>query len=356
MVALSVTIDRAVATDTVLDLEPSGSELAPPATLTIPAGSTSAKVNVDTNPTSTASFRQIFVSYRGYRVTGYGILVTPLKASVSFDKAPLASGEAGNGLIYLSAPVRQALTLPLSSSNAALTVPASVTVKPGAKFATFPITTTPVSARQTVRVTSTLLGFPYFGNVQLLPTASLKTLTLPATAYGNGKIVGTVRLTIAAPAGGTTVTLVSSNASLTVPATVTVPAGQYAATFDAFSSDVATDSLPVVTATAGGVSASSGVTVKPLSVSGLTLSASTVAGGGTVTGTVTLNTAVAVDTVVTLTSADPVASVPATVTILAGGKTATFTVSTSAIASAKNVKITVVKHGSSVYRTLKVTP
>ncbi|RYG37606.1 hypothetical protein EON81_06185 [bacterium] len=352
----SLTLAEAVRADSVFTLAANGEELLPDSTITIPAGAKSGKAFVITNPTPVTVEKRILVRYRGLASTTAGITLTPLKASVRFENPSVMSGEAASGLVYLTTPVRQAQTVALTSSDAALTVPASVTVKAGATYATFPISTTPVSARTTVRVTSTVNGNPYSGSISLLPTAVLKTLTLPASVYGNGKIVGTVRLTVAAPVGGTTVTLVSGGPWLKVPATVTVPVGQYAATFDAFSSDVVVETSVVVTATAGGVSASSGTTVKPLSVSALTLSASMVAGGGTVTGTVTLNTPVAFDTDVTLTSADPLVGVPATVTIPAGSKTATFTVSTSSTVSAKNVKITASKHGSSVYRTLKVIP
>ena len=55
-----------------------------------------------------------------------------------------------------------------------------------------------------------------------------------------------MRLTQAAPVGGLTVTLASSDDALAVLETVTVPQGQYAATFTATTTDVAaTKELPL---------------------------------------------------------------------------------------------------------------
>jgi uncharacterized protein (TIGR03437 family) len=76
-------------------------------------------------------------------------------------------------------------------------------------------------------------------------------------------------------------------------------------------------------------------------IQSLTLSAGTVAGGGTVQGTVTLSSAApSGGAVVALSSNSSVASVPGTVTVLAGATSATFTISTSAVTSNQTVNIT----------------
>src|SRR5258705_331275 len=53
----------------------------------------------------------------------------------------------------------------------------------------------------------------------------------PSTVIGGTSSTGTVTLTAAAPSGGTVVTLSSNSAAATVPANVTVVAGQTKATF-----------------------------------------------------------------------------------------------------------------------------
>src|SRR5258708_1798522 len=117
---------------------------------------------------------------------------------------------------------------------------------------------------------------------------TVSAITFNATSVVVGTTVqGTVTLTAAAPSGGVTIALSSSNTAVaTVPATITVAAGastgavvvttiaQGSATITATLNGSSVTS-PTLTATAGGALAS------------LSLSASTVGGGNPVTGTVT---------------------------------------------------------------------
>src|SRR2546425_10687720 len=60
----------------------------------------------------------------------------------------------------------------------------------------------------------------------------LSSVTLnPTSVVGGNPSTGTVTLTAPAPAGGAVVTLVSTGAVASVPASVTVPAGATSATF-----------------------------------------------------------------------------------------------------------------------------
>ena len=82
----------------------------------------------------------------------------------------------------------------------------------------------------------------------------------------------------------------------------------------------------------GGVANQCGTAV--VSVSSLTLNPGTVTGGGTSTGTVTLNPPAPMGgAVVTLSSNNRLATVPASMTIPSGGNVGTFTVSTTAVQS-----------------------
>src|SRR5207247_2022492 len=95
----------------------------------------------------------------------------------------------------------------------------------------------------------------------------LSSVTLnPTSVVGGNPSTGTVTLTAPAPAGGAVVTLASTGAVASVPASVTVPAGATSATF--------TITTPVVMgliaqsdiiATFGGVSRAATLTVTPSS-------------------------------------------------------------------------------------------
>ncbi|MCS7273523.1 MAG: S8 family serine peptidase [Fimbriimonadales bacterium] len=94
------------------------------------------------------------------------------------------------------------------------------------------------------------------------------------------------------------------------------------------------------------------------SLIGLRLSSSSVVGGNSVTGTVTLSApAPAGGFVVSLSSSNPnVATVPSTVTVPAGATSANFTVSTRSVSSPTTVTITASANGVSRQATLTVNP
>ena len=86
--------------------------------------------------------------------------------------------------------------------------------------------------------------------------AALSSLSLsPTGVTGGNSSTGTVTLTSAAPAGGASVALSSSNtAAATVPASVTVPAGSTSATFTVSTSSVSSNTSSTISASYGGVS------------------------------------------------------------------------------------------------------
>jgi len=108
---------------------------------------------------------------------------------------------------------------------------------------------------------------------------------------------------------------------------------------------VAAPDFAAISATAGQVTQTAVLNVNPapgaVSLAALTLSATSVSGGNTVTGTVTLNAAApAGGAAVALSSADAtVATVPASVTVPAGATTATFAVTAQTVAFPVSVRI-----------------
>jgi uncharacterized protein (TIGR03437 family) len=92
-------------------------------------------------------------------------------------------------------------------------------------------------------------------------------------------------------------------------------------------------------------------------VQSLTFSASSVAGGGTIQGTVALSTSAPPGgVVIALSSNSSAASVPATVTIPAGATSVTFTISTSSVSSNQAAMLTATYNGTSAAATLTITP
>ncbi|MCS7209999.1 MAG: S8 family serine peptidase [Fimbriimonadales bacterium] len=185
---------------------------------------------------------------------------------------------------------------------------------------------------------------------------SLSSLSLnPSSVVGGNSSTGTVTLTAPAPTGGFVVNLSSSNTNVaTVPSSVTVPAGATSATFTVSTRAVSSTTNVTITASAGGVSRQATLTVNPASSSvtlqSLTISPTSVMGGRSATGTVTLSgPAPAGGVVVQLVSSNPSrASVPSSVTVPAGATSATFTIrTTSVFGNVTGVTITATYNGVS---------
>jgi thermitase len=163
---------------------------------------------------------------------------------------------------------------------------------------------------------------------------SLSSLSLnPTSVVGGNSSTGTVTLTAPAPSGGFVVNLSSSNTNVaTVPSTVTVPAGATSATFTVSTRAVSSATSVTITASAGGISRTATLTVNPspsVTLQSLTIRPTSVWGGSTATGTVTLSgPAPAGGVVVQLRSSSSRASVSSTVTVPAGATSARFTIQT----------------------------
>ena len=102
----------------------------------------------------------------------------------------------------------------------------------------------------------------------------------------------------------------------------------------------------------------SGAPVPPTAatISALTLTPTTVTGGNSASGTVTLSAKAATSTTVALTSNNASATVPATVTVPAGATSASFTISTKQVTAAVSAIVRATLNGTSRSATLKINP
>jgi hypothetical protein len=193
------------------------------------------------------------------------------------------------------------------------------------------------------------------------PTLSALGLS-PTTVTGGASSTGTVTLSAAAPAGGTIVSLASSNTAVaTVPASVTVPAGQASASFTVTTKTVTASTSVTISGTHNGVTRSAALSVNPapaVSLGSVSVSPATVTGGQTSSGTVRLSgPAPAGGAVVTLSSSNTNgATVPGSVTVPAGATSINFTVSTKAVTSSSAITISAVYSGVTRTATLTVNP
>lgn len=190
------------------------------------------------------------------------------------------------------------------------------------------------------------------------PQPALASLAVsPASVTGGGTATGTATLSAAAPAGGAQVTLSSNNGAASVPASVTIPAGATSASFSVTTSAVGAPTSVTISGSYGGATQTGSVTVLPPRVASLSLSASSVTGGASVTGTVMLDgPAPAGGAIVQLSDNSAATSVPATATIAAGATSATFNVATSVVAVPTSASISASYGGGTQSVSLTVLP
>ena len=167
------------------------------------------------------------------------------------------------------------------------------------------------------------------------------------SATGGHHVTFRVRLSAPAPAGGANVTMGSSDAAITLPATVTVPAGATEYTFTATTHPVAADTAVVVSAATGACTVSRSVTIKAPVLRALHVQ-SVIRGGGQGKITVCLNGATAAGgATVALSSSQPgVLPVPSSIVIPAGKGCLSIVVNASSVGSDVPVTITATKGGT----------
>jgi hypothetical protein len=329
-----------------------------PPTATIPAGKSSVIVAAKTLVVGTDTEAKVTASVNGIIVDSDVTVQAARVASVAMVPSVVLGGKPAIGTITLTgvAP-KDGLIVALSDDMSVASVPATIAIKAGAKIGTFTVTTTAVTQAVTGKVTAKLFDSEVSTGLTVRSVGPALVKIAPVAVMGGLSAVGTVTLTEAAPLGGLTIQLNSDTVSITVPASVVVPAGKTVATFTAKSSGVTRTTIGTITATSNGLSASGTLTVLGTSLATFTLAPTAVSGGQSVLGQVTIATASGADTVIEVTSALPgTAQVPATVTIPAGKKSATFTVTTAKVTKATSVQVTASSGGIVKAVSLSVKP
>jgi hypothetical protein len=166
------------------------------------------------------------------------------------------------------------------------------------------------------------------------PSPTLSSFTVnPNIVVGGRPSTGTVTLPHPAPAGGLEVTVASEVPSIaSVPSSITIPAGETSGTFTISTFSSSSTTRVGLSATHLDTTLFSVITVGPVALSTLSVSPTSVVGGSTSTGTVTLNDAASSDgAAVSLSASSSATTVPATVTVPPGATSATFAIGSSSV-------------------------
>jgi hypothetical protein len=290
--------------------------------------------------------------------------------SLSLDRSTTTGGLAVFGTVTINqlapAPEIGVITVSLTSSNPAVAsvLQPSLTFVQGSSSAGFAIQTNAVAADTTITISAALGDTTLTTQLTVTATPAATSVTSffldpCCTVIGGNSATGTVVLNGVAPSGGAVVSLLSGNSAVVIlPASVTVAAGTDRASFTVGTDVVAASATVTLSATYGSGSAFTSLIVLPaVTLASLTLNPTSVVGGNTSTGTVTLSAAPSANASVTLTSSNTaVATVPASVTVPAGTTSASFAVTTNSVGASTAVTISGSFGGVTQSANLTVSP
>ena len=202
---------------------------------------------------------------------GSSLQASPISFSLTLNPTSVNGGNTSTGEIILSAPAPSGgAVFSLSSSNTSVaTVPASWTIAAGSTVAAFPVSTIATSSSTSVTISASNSGLTQTASLIVTPQPpggpTLTSLSFnPNTVVGGLSSSGAVTLSGKAPSGGALVSLSSSNpAVVSVPPSVTIPAGATGASFLTTTSSVTAPTTVPVVASYAGVTRPSSLTVTP---------------------------------------------------------------------------------------------
>lgn len=208
----------------------------------------------------------------GAAAPGPSSQASPISFSLTLNPTSVNGGNTSTGEIILSAPAPSGgAVFSLSSSNTSVaTVPPSVSIAAGSTMAAFPVSTNATSNSTTVTISASNSGLTQTASLTVTPQPppggpTLSSLSFtPNPVVGGSPSLGAVTLSRPAPNGGALVSLSSSNpAVVTVPPSVTIPAGATSASFPTTTSSVTASTKVPIGASYAGVTQTSSLTVLP---------------------------------------------------------------------------------------------
>ncbi len=208
----------------VVSLSSSNSAVAAvPATVTIAAGATGASFNITTSTVAANTGATLTGTYDGTTRTAT-LTVTPPPAaslqSVTVNPSSVTGGASSQGTATLSsaAPAGGAV-IALSSGNAAVSVPANLTIAAGGTTGTFSAATSTVAVSTLVTITASYAGVTRTATLTVNPASQAATLTVTATGRSGERVTSSptgINVSVgstgsASFAAGTSITLSVTN-------------------------------------------------------------------------------------------------------------------------------------------------
>ena len=328
-----------------------------PANVTILGGTSSTTFTANTLAVSSKFVATLSARYFGNTLNTTLTITPAVLASLTLSPTTVQGGVSSTGTVTLDGPAGPSgAIVGLSSNSSQASVPISVSVAPGRTSATFAINTLATNSQVAATITATLAGVSELATLTITPPALISVSVNPGTIQGGSSTTGTVTLGAAAGSSGVVITL-TSGSQATVPPSVTIQAGQLSASFGVNSVAVSAPAQVSISASLGSQLKSTTLNLTPATLASVNLNPTSVIGGASSTGTVTLSgPAGPAGATVTLTSANGPAKVPASVNVLSGQISATFSVGTGGVTSSTPATISGSLNGISQSAVLTINP
>ena len=199
--------------------------------ITIGSGQSSGTVAITTTPTATLQLATLTATARNDSRTANLTIAPPTVSNLSASPGSVNSGQQSTGTVTINGQAPSGgMLVSLSSNNAALTVPASVTVPQGQTSATFSVGTGTVSAQTSATITAATGTTTRTTNVTVLPAGlTLTSVTLPFNPFSGEFKTRAWSISAPAPAGGALIHVRTTGVDIFQkggPFTDTIPAGQ----------------------------------------------------------------------------------------------------------------------------------
>ncbi len=294
-------------------------------------------------------------------VTGSNTTTAPALASFTVSPSSVIGGFTANGTATLTAPAPMggaSISISTGIGDDLVFVFSGINIPAGATSGKVAIQTSfPGNTPFTANVSASYNGTTKVAKLTVLPPSGLSGISIiPGTVIGGTTLNATVTFA-AAVANQTVVTLKSTDTSATVPATLTIAKGKTSGSFAIKTVAVTKEKMPLISASSAGITKSAMLMIEPVEIQAISVSPSTVIGGNTSNGNVTLNLPPPAAVTVNLTSSNTTAKLSAKSVSIAKGKTSgTFKVTTTKVTKITTAKIGASVTGSSANTTLTIDP
>jgi trimeric autotransporter adhesin len=244
-----------------------------PATISVTGGSTTQSFLITTS-SATATAEVTISAHRiaSDKKSAILTLTPPVLQSFTLTPSTVIGGATSTGTVTLTGPAPAGgAAVAISLNGGGVVTPINeIDIPAGSNTASVSFTTHPVASSTSVTITAAYGGVSKSATLTILAEALASLVCNPTSVVGGSPSTCKATLTGPAASGGLVVTLSSSSPTLaSVPANVTVPAGQTTTNFTMTTKPVTNLTSVTVSASSGGVTKTATVTLSPAALSQL---------------------------------------------------------------------------------------